>query len=60
MPGLAAGDRANAIREPVIDLAEAFIAIEVVHAWTTDQGTVASSGAGWARVAAAHPKRHCN
>ena len=60
MPGLATREGANAIREPVVDLAEAFIAVEVVHAWTTDQGAVASSGAGWARVAAAHPKSHTN
>jgi hypothetical protein len=58
MPGLAAGDGANAIGEPIIDLAKAFIAIDVVQARTTDQGTFVSSGAGWARVTAAHPRRH--
>jgi len=58
VPGLAAGDGAHAIRKLVSNLAKAFIAIDVVHARTTNQRTVVSSGAGWARVAAAHPRRH--
>jgi len=58
VPGLAARDGANAVRELVADLAKAFIAVDVVHAGATDQRTVVSGGAGRARVAAAHRRRH--